>query len=184
MPFPPSREKTFKMGFTAAKVLDKISFQNGRLRFGKTSISELKVKGTLSSFFYRTPTTISRALSGGTNTMTSTETYNGVVVYDPAASTTLSIFAGGDFMFSKSIEKRGYTMVTGDCFNITIVNKSTTDGNNIQLVATSLTGISIVGDPYIYPINNTNGAETNGVGTFQVRCTDAANKTFVFTRIG
>ena len=87
-------------------------------------------------------------------------------------------------MYAKSTEKKGYTIKKGDCFNFTIVNLATTNGYHIKLITNSLPGITIVGDPYIYPIIATNNQETNGVGTFQVRCMSATDKTFQITRIG
>ena len=184
MPFNPTDKDSFTKGFTPNRAFDKITFRNGRLILGETTILGLKVKGPIDTFFYRTPEAITRVLSSASSSMTSTETYNGIVTYTPGQATELSVFANGTFMYNKSTEKKGYTIKQGDCFNFTIVNLSQVNGRHIKLVDGSQAGITIVGDPYIYPFIADDNIETNGVGTFQVRCTSATDKTFKITRIG
>ena len=67
MPFRPTDGDSFTKGFTEARGFDKISFRDGKLVLGKTLITELKVKGPLDSFFYRTPETITRVLDNASS---------------------------------------------------------------------------------------------------------------------
>ena len=156
------------------------SFMNVGIGTGNPT-SALHINGRLDAFIYKS-SAATDGPTGSTATLTAAQLFGYTLSNNPGAAQTLTTRTAVEII-GDLLSVKGHIAAVSDSFDLTIINRSTTDTNDITLAGGTGVTTTDGGSMIVYTPSVAN--ETSGSGTFRFTITNitASNEAIRITRI-
>ena len=158
------------------------SFMNVGIGTGNPT-SSLHINGRLDAFIYKSAAATDGP-TGATATLTAAQLFGYTLSNNPGAAQTLTTRTAAQII-ADLLSVKGHTAAVSDSFDLTIINRATTDTYDITLAGGTGVTTTNGGSMVVYTPSGTAANESSGSGTFRFTITNmtASSEAIRITRI-
>ena len=137
--------------------------------------SSLQINGRLDAFIYKSAAATDGP-TGATATLTAAQLFGYTLSNNPGAAQTLTTRTAVQII-ADLLSVKGHTAAVSDSFDLTIINRATTDTYDITLAGGTGVTTTNGGSMVVYTPSGTAANESSGSGTFRFTITNITSTT-------